>query len=555
MSTDQQGKKVGLESGRFGALTTACFETFAYDLIVHSVPAIARQGVDASEEVIRGFCKKQQVLELVSHLHKQLQMLWENESPRKNLPSPISPEGYPKTAGPLNAGPDSSSSEGSGPKDSPRPLSLPATPPLSGSPAADGCLGSNVSPSTLKPGQIPQAGSTAPPTPTLKIAIQLPNARVGVDYREQPIVKSPAPFALELLDIALPEGMGLRFDKASLEVVGVPLAAGQHTLAALLKLPSGNVTNADAKLVVNPDPRSLWQVNEPPAGSLFQKPHAADDYLKAENFRIVAGSRRGRSHEHAGSFRDDDFAIWHDATSGWSAIVVADGAGSAQFSREGSRIASETFRSHLAAKLNGDTGKEIARWVHLWSTQQNIAAKHLTDEFYAIYHEAAVCSLTEIESTAAAQNARPKDFSTTLLAAAVLRSEKSTFVAAFWIGDGAIGAYGPRGKVRLMGTPDGGEFAGQTRFLDRALLSDPSFPRRLTIGRFDDVTAVALMTDGVSDPKFETDQALSDGGKWDALWDELSPCLVSPNPAPSLVTWLNFFSPGNHDDRTIALLW
>ena len=123
------------------------------------------------------------------------------------------------------------------------------------------------------------------------------------------------------------------------------------------------------------------------------------------------------------------------------------------------------------------------------------------------------------------------------------------------MGDGAIAAYGPRGKVRLMGTPDSGEFAGQTRFLDRAALNDQGFGKRLGLGRYFGLNAVILMTDGISDPRFETDNGLADAANWDALWDEISPHLTSPDPANSLVEWLNFFTPGHHDDRTIAVLW
>ena len=64
------------------------------------------------------------------------------------------------------------------------------------------------------------------------------------------------------------------------------------------------------------------------------------------------------------------------------------------------------------------------------------------------------------------------------------------------------------------------------------------------------------MTDGVSDPWFETDNGLSSSTKWDALMEEITPCLAEPTQADTqLVDWLNFFSAGNHDDRTIIVLW
>ncbi|MBK7841860.1 MAG: protein phosphatase 2C domain-containing protein [Candidatus Obscuribacter sp.] len=148
----------------------------------------------------------------------------------------------------------------------------------------------------------------------------------------------------------------------------------------------------------------------------------------------------------------------------------------------------------------------------------------------------------------------PKEYSTTLLAAAVRRDGNETFLATFWMGDGAIAAYGPRGKVRLMGAPDSGEYAGQTRFLDRS----PQRPRVWEARRswtLHSLNAVILMTDGISDPRFETDNGLVDSAKWDGLWDEIAPSLSSSEPDTALTNWLEFFSPGHHDDRTIAVLW
>ena len=106
-----------------------------------------------------------------------------------------------------------------------------------------------------------------------------------------------------------------------------------------------------------------------------------------------------------------------------------------------------------------------------------------------------------------------------------------------------------------MGSPDSGEFAGQTRFLDRNALMDQGFGKRISVGRYVDLQAVILMTDGISDPRFETDNGLADPRRWDALWEELLPSLHSPAPEQQLIEWMRFWTPGHHDDRTIVLLW
>jgi len=123
------------------------------------------------------------------------------------------------------------------------------------------------------------------------------------------------------------------------------------------------------------------------------------------------------------------------------------------------------------------------------------------------------------------------------------------------MGDGAIAAYGPEGKVRLMGTPDSGEFAGQTRFLDRSALIDQGFAKRVKIGQFSDLTAILVLTDGVTDPYFETDNGLEKAELWDSLWSDINPYLKDAYPENKLVEWLNFFIAGHHDDRTIAVYW
>nr|WP_324169910.1 protein phosphatase 2C domain-containing protein [Raoultella ornithinolytica] len=111
-------------------------------------------------------------------------------------------------------------------------------------------------------------------------------------------------------------------------------------------------------------------------------------------------------------------------------------------------------------------------------------------------------------------------------------------------------------KGQGPGGPDSGEYAGQTRFLDAEAVSDTGFSKRISIGKWNDVSHLVLMTDGVSDPWFETDNGLQNPTKWDTLMTELNPLLSVPDLASSqLVEWLNFFSPGNHDDRTIVVLW
>ena len=74
-----------------------------------------------------------------------------------------------------------------------------------------------------------------------------------------------------------------------------------------------------------------------------------------------------------------------------------------------------------------------------------------------------------------------------------------------------------------------------------------------------DFTALLLMSDGVSDPFFETDANLNRIQKWNELWENIVSAVdLSDDNIESqyqLLQWLDFWSPGNHDDRTIAILY
>ena len=98
------------------------------------------------------------------------------------------------------------------------------------------------------------------------------------------------------------------------------------------------------------------------------------------------------------------------------------------------------------------------------------------------------------------------------------------FIASYWVGDGAMCLYNKEnGTHKLLGIPDEGEFSGQTRFLTmQEIFKDAkSVMDRLRFSIEDDFTALMLMTDGVSDPMFETDNNLNSTAKWDEFWNKL----------------------------------
>ncbi len=115
-----------------------------------------------------------------------------------------------------------------------------------------------------------------------------------------------------------------------------------------------------------------------------------------------------------------------------------------------------------------------------------------------------------------------------------------------------------------MCTPDEGEYSGQTRFvtMPEIFASAKSIYQRLRFCIVKDFSSLLLMTDGVSDAFFETDKNLEDPKKWEELLKNISLSLKEeddslPDPATRaerLLKWLDFWSPGNHDDRTIVII-
>lgn len=412
----------------------------------------------------------------------------------------------------------------------------------------------------LKPGQIPTAGNLnivkTPITYIPKASIILPNGREGIDFsaKVQVILDNGETATLDRLDV--PENIGLVFDAETSILSGIPTQSGNMTIPVVWSVNGQEPHTTEVPFIINPDPRSLWQINEPPADSLYPKKHIDHQIISEGERHIVAASRRGRSHEHAGSFRDDDFYIHHDANSGWSVMIAADGAGSAKNSREGSRIAVNTFGEYIKQQVAAMNTSNTANLIELLTTWDAEATKQIGNHFAKLFHNAAQLTVNNIKNEAIQIDQPLKSFSTTLLVTASLRLGDELFAASFWMGDGAIAVYGPKGKVRLLGTPDSGEYAGQTRFLNESEINDPEFNRRIGIGKWAEVSHLILMTDGVSDPIFETDNGLKEPQNWDHLVEQITPCLVVPAEADSkLVEWLNFFSAGNHDDRTIIVSW
>lgn len=383
----------------------------------------------------------------------------------------------------------------------------------------------------------------------------LANARAGVAYRAQIVGSASGPLSpASVRDVRMPPEFGLQWDHVAGEVVGLPRVAGDCALVFEWHGDSRVWREGRCTLVVVPDPDTLWKEVDPPGPGEDIYYKAVDDTSRLDG--IVAASCRGRSHAHTGQARDDDFFVGADsqAGSGWSVMVVCDGAGSAPASRWGSRLASEAFGASMLEQLKAESGIEVIKDLTARGFDEKQAATSAGRRVHDMFREAARRAVRAIDDHAQEKQRSSRDYATTLLAAVVNRlGGRNLFCASLWIGDGAIAVYEP-GSHRLMGRPDSGEFAGQTRFLDEKTVEDPSFASRVSVTLRPTATAVALMSDGISDPWFKTEAELNSGQRWDQLFEQLTPHLTAADADRRVLQWMKELSePGHHDDRTLVV--
>jgi hypothetical protein len=275
---------------------------------------------------------------------------------------------------------------------------------------------------------------------------------------------------------------------------------------------------------------------------------------------MAMGSLRGRSHAHRGGQRDDHGVIAR-ADSGWNILIVGDGAGSCEFARHGSFLATTNARDILLNSLVGAEGASLEAAVLAWWKEGDYSRmpQELLVPLQSTVITAVHAGYRAISEEAKTSGNPIKAFSTTLLLALHKETSEGHVVVTFGIGDGAIGALLEGAHAQMLNTADSGEHAGQTRFLDGPLFKDAqSLYQRITVKVFDSLSALVVATDGVTDPKFSSDDDMHNAESWWSFYNELEPALTAPankgDPDP-LLDYLNFFVERHHDDRTLAVLY
>ncbi len=352
-------------------------------------------------------------------------------------------------------------------------------------------------------------------------------------------------------DIKIPDNIGLSYNQMTMNIEGIPKIAGEYLITFLWASNEQLKTSGSIKLNIIDDPRNLWKNLPSDKSDKYFKEDIDLNFNSNRDYDIFVASKRGRSHAHVGSFRDDDFSIYTNIEKNYSIVIVADGAGSAKYSREGSKIACNIASNIIKTNIENDFGAIKNELTNSLKTKE---MRKIQEKFYYILGAAYKSSVDEISKVSSEIPTPYKDFSTTLLIAITFKIENSYFVASIMVGDGAISIYSENSSViQLLGEPDGGEFAGQTKFLDSSIITQGLW-ERVNVQFVNKPTSIMLMTDGVSDPYFETDNGLKNKMLWDKLWSDVKPTIERKSSSSELLNWLDFFTPGHHDDRTIAIM-
>ncbi len=258
-------------------------------------------------------------------------------------------------------------------------------------------------------------------------------------------------------------------------------------------------------------------------------------HVQAGGWSVTAAARRGRRHAHVGEWCED--AYFASLTESRGVLVVADGAGSASWSRLGSAI---------AVDIIGDALEH---------------APELSAESMLRAVEAAVQALT---SAATAMDVLPRLLRTTVLVAAWEPHAGGHRLVTTQVGDGSLVIAHTDGRIHRPTASDLGDWSGEVHCF---LPDSDTLPRAkaaTVVHDVPDLAAILVVTDGIDDPFYPFAKHAG------AILGQLvhgvnapltglaaqasTPALAaSPSPERTLHDWLAFEKRGENDDRTLAV--
>jgi len=402
--------------------------------------------------------------------------------------------------------------------------------------------------------------------------LQIPNATVNKPYTVALDLLGLGKNAIIETKIEDLDTFGLQYDPATATISGTPIINGDFKIILEFKL-QGEENRHEfhqkpITLIINANPRSLWKNIPSDQTDQFWKEDNTHEFKKLGGERnLVVASKRGRSHANVGSFRDDEYASHFFKKFGWSIVCVSDGAGSAKYSRKGSQIACESVISYFAEKFEEgvlDNLEHVISQFKNETSQEN--SKLISQSVYALLSQAALYAHKQLEDFSAKMEVNIKDFHSTLIFALFKKYPFGTAIMTFGVGDCPIGILNKDcTEIKLMNWLDVGEFGGGTRFITMKEIFNDTFATRFGFKLVDDFSYLMLMSDGIYDPKFSVEANLEKISCWNEFLADLNGNneekikvdfeLRNETVAQQLSDWMDFWSPGNHDDRTLAIIY
>ncbi|MBS1572365.1 MAG: protein phosphatase 2C domain-containing protein, partial [Bacteroidetes bacterium] len=303
---------------------------------------------------------------------------------------------------------------------------------------------------------------------------------------------------------------------------------------------------------------------------------------------IVVSSKRGRSHGKEientgfGSSRDDDFAFKYFEKTKWSLVVVSDGAGSAYLARIGSKLACDAVIEYFEQVEDIEKMKEFEDRIleyNLDQTEEKIKEIQVLSK--QILYKATVyvhnklkefAEQTFVTNPELFNNPKAKSnieyLHSTLIFTLYKKYDFGYLIQSFGVGDCPIAIMNiDKTETTLLNWLDVGEYGGGTRFITQP---DIFQKQEVMITRFnlkiiEDFSYLFLMTDGIYDAKFIVEANLEKHEKWMDFLEDLDGKNEDNNKvefninnseiASQLSKWMDFWSAGNHDDRTLAIVF
>jgi serine/threonine protein phosphatase PrpC len=417
--------------------------------------------------------------------------------------------------------------------------------------------------------------------------IVIPNAKELIPYSAKIDFVALNLNDLIFADFAGLEDIGLKYNNKSETIEGIPTKSGDFKLKFIFKVDGEEETTPPNEkiisLVINPDPKSLWKSQPSNQDAIFAKPDNVEIFEKLGDKNIVVSSKRGRSHANVGSSREDDFAFKYFEKTQWSLVVLSDGAGSALLARIGSKIAcnsvieyfeqvadiekTKEFENKILDYINDKTEEKLKE-IESLSKQNLYKASVYVHNKLKEFAEQTFNSNPELFNDSKAKN-KIDYLHSTLIFTLHKKYEFGYLIQSFGVGDCPIAVMNlEKTETTLLNWLDVGEHGGGTRFItqpDIFINEERPVSTRFNFKIIEDFSYLFLMTDGIYDAKFVVEANLEKHEKWLAFLADLDGINEDNNKvefdkdnseiANQLSKWMDFWSPGNHDDRTLAIIF